>query len=113
MGIQELIADAMMDYLNNNSESCILTSSEIKEIVHKKHGLNKNTVTPADYCYNRINKGIEYNKMTHLFIYEGRNRYRLVGKDFVYSGPVYCRCKGEQNDEYAGEVVKGHFMGVE
>ena len=43
---------------------------------------------PSDYCYNRKNKGINYNKQPHYFLRLGRGKYKYVGKDYIFTGEI-------------------------
>ena len=51
---------------------------EIIKIVVDFCGCNISSVMPSDYCYNRVNKDINYEKSIHLFLYPlYRNYFRL------------------------------------
>lgn len=43
---------------------------------------------PSDYCYNRENKGINYDKQPHYFLFLGKGQYRYVGKNYNFTGNV-------------------------
>ncbi|MBO7236746.1 MAG: hypothetical protein J6V45_01530, partial [Kiritimatiellae bacterium] len=43
----------------------ILSSAEIKQMVYNRFGRNKSSILPSDYCYNRLNFGIDYSKNVH------------------------------------------------
>lgn len=42
----------------------------------------------SDYCYNRKNKGINYDKQPHYFLRIGNGKYKYVGKDYIFTGEV-------------------------
>lgn len=88
-------------------EGEILTSSQIKDMVFKKFDTNRNSVLPPDYCYNRINKGIVFNK--HIFVMINHNEYKYVGKNYPYSGRILSRPKGTTQDNIVGEWENGQF----
>lgn len=46
----------------------------------------KSGVIPSDYCYNMINAGIKFEH--HLFEYLGNSRYKVLGKDYLFVGPI-------------------------
>ncbi|MBM4141893.1 MAG: hypothetical protein FJ242_10540 [Nitrospira sp.] len=91
----------------NGHEGEILTSSQIKDMLFKKFGTNRNSVLPPDYCYNRINKGIDFSK--HIFIMINRNEYKYVGKNYPYSGLILSRAKGTTRDTIVGEWENGKY----
>ena len=43
---------------------------------------------PSDYCYNRKNYVINYEKQPHYFLFLERGRYKYVGKNYNYNGFV-------------------------
>ncbi len=88
-------------------EDEILTSSQIKDMVFNKFATNRNSVLPPDYCYNRINKGIDFNK--HIFVMINRNEYKYVGKNYPYSGLILSRAKGSEKDTIVGEWKNGKY----
>lgn len=67
--------------------------SEIIDLVVKKFGRNPTSIIPADYCYNRINNGIDFTKHAFIFIEDGK--YQFVGENFAYSGYIFA---GEDED---------------
>lgn len=58
----------------------------ITELVNY-YGTNPNSILPADYCYNRWNKGIDENGTTY-FEYIKRGQYRIWGKDYQFNGVI-------------------------
>ena len=58
----------------------------INELV-RKYGTNPNSILPADYCYNRISKGIDEDSITYFeFVKSGQ--YKVWGKDYPYNGEI-------------------------
>ena len=47
--------------LSEQSKS-VFTTAEIKSLCQVQYGLNKSSVIPSDYCYNRTNNGIGTDK---------------------------------------------------
>ena len=43
---------------------------------------------PSDSCYNRKNKGINFDKQPHYFLHIGRGKYEYVGKDYIFTGEI-------------------------
>ena len=85
----------------------VLSFAEIRQMVYERFGRNKSSVIPSDYCYNRLNFGIDYNKNVHLFEFLGDGEYRYLGIDYPYNGKLYHKIKGTDNAAIVGEVVGG------
>ncbi|WP_045222641.1 endonuclease NucS domain-containing protein [Desulfonatronum thioautotrophicum] len=66
-----------------------------KQIIDMVQGaypeINRTSVIPSDYCYNIINKGIKF--QFHIFEYIDKNKYKFLGADFDYDGPIYWKGK--------------------
>ena len=73
------------------------TRSEIVTLVTNLYGNME--IIPSDYCYNRVNNGIDIKKniADHrcLFEYLGYNRYKYIGIGKSYSGNLYPKPQGE------------------
>lgn len=85
----------------------IFTSAEIKEKVYLKFKRNKSSIIPSDYCYNRYNYGINYDKKLHLFEFLDDGKYKYLGENSIYTGKIKHRIKGSDNEIIVGEVVDG------
>ena len=55
-------------------------------------GTNRSSVIPSDYCYNLINATLTFD--LHIFESLGEGRYKFLGPNYPYTGPIYW--KGEQ-----------------
>ncbi|MCR6522139.1 DUF7225 domain-containing protein [Lysinibacillus capsici] len=86
----------------------ILTSKEVKDRLSKKFNTNLKSIILSDYCYNRYNKGISFNK--HLFIYINRSTYRFVGENYPYTGLIFHNPKGAEFESVVGEWDKGQLL---
>ena len=49
---------------------------------------NSGSIIPSDYCYNRVNKGIEFHKKPRLFRFLGDGMYECLGENYLYTGDV-------------------------
>lgn len=79
------------------------SAKEIIDLVEQEFGRNRNSVIPSDYCYNRINKGIDFTK--HIFVFvEGK--YKFVDTDFLYSGTI---CADGKKERVVGLWENGKF----
>lgn len=102
MDTYEKIKDAISEFGLNVRYS----RKQIESIVKRKYGNME--VIPSDYCYNRVNDGIDLQKNLAekrcLFIYEGRNAYVFVGSRYNYEGEFKHKPKGEK--EYVAGLIK-------
>lgn len=86
----------------------IYSLSEILTILNTKFNTNKRSIIPSDYCYNRLNKGIKFNK--HIFIYLERNLYKYVGENYKYTGKVYHKPRKSRLDVVVREWKNGNLI---
>ena len=49
---------------------------------------SEDSYIPSDYCYNRTNKGVKYDRQPHYFLHIGRGKYQYVGKNYQYKGNI-------------------------
>ena len=102
MPMLELTIEAKVLSTFEGKEGERFTRSEIIEMVVKKFpGTNKSSVIPSDYCYNKINNGINFK--FHVFEWVTRGVYKYLGRRYKFNGLVLW--KGE---EY-GIWNDGHF----
>lgn len=87
------------------------SSNEIKRMVFLKFGRTTGSVIPTDYCYNRFNNGIDFEKHLKIFEYVSRGKFRYLGKNYPYSGKVYHKPK-EKCEICIGEYIKGKFKEI-
>ena len=59
-----------------------------KTELSKQYNRSAESYIPSDYCYNRKNKGINYDKQPHYFLRIGQGQYKYVGKDYIFTGKV-------------------------
>ncbi len=85
------INDILKIVFNNSDDNQIYSRKQLfKKIKDKYPQADINPWLPSDYCYNRWNKSISnFNKQLHLFEYSGRNKYRILGPDYKYSGNIF------------------------
>ena len=95
-----------------DKEGMILTTSDIKELVHDKFGRKKGSIMPSDYCYNRLNAAIaiSFDEYKHIFIMIGFGEYKYVGENYPYTGFVYCKPQGEREEKIVGEWKNGELI---
>lgn len=62
------------------------STSWFKKELSLRYNRPKDSYIPSDYCYNRRNNGIEYEKQPHYFLYLKRGKYKYVGEKYLYKG---------------------------
>jgi hypothetical protein len=102
------ILDQILEYVKEKKTD-LITSAEVKTALNKKHGTNPSSIILSDYCYNRYNTGIPFNK--HVFRYVAKNLYEYLGEHFLYTGLIYHKPAGEKQEYIVGEWREGEkFM---
>jgi len=74
-----------------------------------KYGINPGSIIPSDYCYNRINDGIEFRRDNRLFRYLGYNQYEYLGEGYPYSGYIYHKPVKSKKEVIVGEWINGEL----
>ncbi len=103
------IVEEMIETFRTTPLNTELTRGEIIEKVHHKFGRTKESIIPSDYCYNRLNNGISYDKQPHLFEYIYDKKYIYLGLNFPYTGKIFHKPKGCP-EICVGELINGVRM---
>lgn len=82
-----------------------VTAAEIKDSLKTKYGTNASSIIPSDYCYNRINDGIRFDK--HIFEYIDHNNYKYLGERYPFTGLIFHKPTGQTNEFIYGEWNNG------
>lgn len=88
------ILDKVKDTFKNCEIGTEFTRQEIVNKVVIKHGCNPGSIIPSDYCYNRINNGIDFENFLHIFEFMGNGMYKYLGENYPYSGTIFHKPKG-------------------
>lgn len=64
------------------------SSAWFKKELSRQFNRSAESFIPSDYCYNRKNNGINYDKQPHYFLHIRSGKYKYVGKDYEYNGAV-------------------------
>ena len=88
MTIKDTIVDTINNFVSSHGYTTVMTRQELYNLISPDHALNYDSILPQDYCYNRMNDGIAFIDHVHLFEYLGRNRYRLLGDRYPYTGEI-------------------------
>jgi thermostable 8-oxoguanine DNA glycosylase len=105
---QNLIALTIYEQINlflQDRVGSIITASEIKDALKTKYGTNKSSIIPSDYCYNRFNDGIKFDK--HIFEYIGHNTYKYLGENYPFTGLIIHKPNDTENKLIYGEWNNG------
>ena len=81
----EKISEACKGLTVNEVYEC----SQIAAYVHQVTAINKDSIRPADYCYNITNKGANgarFITWPRLYTYEGKRHYKYLGEGNCYNG---------------------------
>ncbi|HGH7174243.1 TPA: hypothetical protein ACJMKJ_001762 [Bacillus wiedmannii] len=103
MTIYEQFIEALKEKIGDT-----VTFAEIKDRLITKFNTKPGSINPADYCYNRYNKGRAFNK--NLFIYINKKTYRYVGENYPYTGLVFHKPKGTDFESVVGEWDNGKLL---
>ena len=60
------ILEKVQDSFNGCESGTEFSCREIIDKVVQKHGCNPGSIIPSDYCYNRINNGINFQNYLHI-----------------------------------------------
>ena len=109
MTIEEKVIEIINDYVSSNGTGSKMTPDQLYSLVTATYPMNRNSFLPADYCYNRTNEGIDFERHSHLFERTDDGNYLVLGEDYPYSGPVYYRRRGEKEDSVRGVWTNGLY----
>lgn len=109
MTIEEAMRLAINGYIEKNGIGNIVTKQELAIMVNEIMPVKSNSFLPSDYCYNRTNKGITFETHVHLFELMDDAHYKVLGENYLYSGPVLGRKEDGQGYEIKGVWVNGEY----
>ena len=106
MTIEEQMIVIANELAEKYGDRHVVELQEIYKIFKDKYGTNKGSIIPSDYCYNRINNGIQLKKAT-VFEHLGNGRYRCLGLNFPYNGTVFHKPAGQYREFAVGKCING------
>lgn len=98
------ILEKVKDTFKDCAIGTVLTRQEIVDKVVLKYGCNPSSIIPSDYCYNRLNNGIDFRNYLHIFEYRDRSSYKYLGVNYPYNGKIY------HNPKSGPEIVVGEWV---
>lgn len=105
--INDLMMELVGDLIQNFGRGHTITASEIRRLMKERYGINPDSVIPSDYCYNRVNKGINIKTKPTLFEYSEKDKYKCLGRFYNYNGDIYWRPQDETQDKKVGVCENG------
>ena len=86
-----------------------ISLQDLYQLLGSRFGTNYGSIIPSDYCYNRVNKGVEFDRKPRLFKFLGDGMYECLGEKYPYSGPVEAKPIGEKNTIVVGSWTNGNL----
>lgn len=83
----------------------IVSTQEVKAALNAKHGTKMGSSIPSDYCYNRINNGVQLSN-SPFFEFVKRGQSRCYGVGYPFNGLLYHKPKG-RSEYVVGKCING------
>lgn len=80
---------------------------ELYELLSARFQTNSGSIIPSDYCYDRVNKGIDFHKKPHLFKFLGDGMYECLGENYSFNGSVLTLERGAKDEVEVGSWENG------
>jgi hypothetical protein len=109
---REEAAKVIDRFVKENGTGKIMTNREVMKLINSNGVETGVMFQPSDICYNRTNAANldTFAGDIHLFEYIGRNSYRLIGRDYPYTGLIYRKPQEKSHSEIiVGEWFQGHL----
>ncbi len=103
------ILNEIENYLSDIPIDTIIETGTFRENLSKIYNRPKDCYIPTDYCYDRFNDGINFESLPKFFIYLKRGQVRYVGRNYIYTGPVYHKRKGNKTEIEIGCCANGKY----
>lgn len=88
MTIDEQMRTVVTEIVSEYGVRYKISLKELYELLGARFQTNSSSIIPSDYCYNRVNKGIEFHKKPRLFNFLGDGMYECLGENYLYTGDV-------------------------
>lgn len=113
MNIDEQMQAITEELISENGYRYRISRQGLCELVHARFGTNLDSIIPSDYCYNRVNKGVDFIKRPRLFAHVDHGVYECLGENYLYDGFVYAEPKSLKNKIVVGAWENGIFTSNE
>lgn len=104
--VPEQLEEYVRSIIKKHGVGYTVQRQDIVAALASQYGTNPNSVLPADFCYNRWNKGIEEDGVS-FFEYVKSGEYRVWGMDYPFNGAVLAD-PNDGEEHAAGYCVDGH-----
>jgi len=104
------IKQKVLSVFQNRTGVIFLRDEVIDLVCNAYPGTNHSSVIPSDYCYNLINVTLPFD--FHIFesLTPGEGRYRCLGPNYPYTGPIYWKSRHEGMWEEVGRWEEGTYQ---
>ena len=82
------ISEKIVSCFQSKQEQSFTSIEVVDMVLTRFPDTNRGSIMPADYCYNKTNKGNNFEFPFPLFEYEN-GIYKYLGPDFPYTGKAY------------------------
>lgn len=110
MTIDEQMRAIVAELVSEYGQHHMISLRELYELLGARFQTNSGSIIPSDYCYNRANKGIEFDKKPRLLEFLGDGMYECLGENYPYNKQVYTKPKGSKDDVVVGHWEDGTFI---
>ncbi len=88
MTIDEQMRKVVTEIVSEYGEHYKISLKELYEMLGARFQTNSGSIIPSDYCYNRVNKGIDFEKKPRLLYFLGNGMYECLGENYLFTGNV-------------------------
>lgn len=88
MTIDEQMRTVVTEIVSEYGVHYKISLKELYELLGARFQTNSSSIIPSDYCYNRVNKGMEFHKKPRLFYFLGDGMYECLGENYLFTGDV-------------------------
>ena len=82
------VIEEIEEFLSSMPINYVFSRKWFATELSQKYKRSAGSYIPSDYCYNRENKGINYDRQPHYFLFLGKGQYQYVGKNYNFTGNV-------------------------
>ena len=110
MKIPEQMRTVINEIISEYGPRYRISLKELYELLGARFQTKEGSIIPSDYCYNRVNKGIDFYKKPRLLEFLGDGMYECLGENYPYDKAVYTKPKGSKQEIVVGHWENGTFV---
>lgn len=107
MTISEQMKTVVSEIISAYGEHYKISLKELYELLGARFGTCSGSIMPYDYCYDRVNKGSDFDKKPRLFRFLGDGMYECLGENYRFNGPIYAKPHGAKEEFVVGVWENG------